>query len=170
MRYECCACALAACSLGGALATICALDIRLNLGIEDVRLYSYGSPRVGNAVFAEWFREYVKVRARWHDGHRGARGGSCTLKCEAWGLAASSDGVVWWLWWCCGLAEGSAAAAHAVAALPGALRGWVQVRWRFTHNRDMVPSVPIQLMGFRHVAQEVSTTGSSSWGQQSGHI
>ncbi|GAB4818261.1 hypothetical protein N2152v2_005307 [Parachlorella kessleri] len=76
-------------SLGGALATICALDIRLNLGIEDVRLYSYGSPRVGNSVFAEWFRQYVKVR------------------------------------------------------------------WRFTHNRDMVPSVPIQLMGFRHVAQEV---------------
>ncbi len=29
------------------------------------------------------------------------------------------------------------------------------MRWRFTHNRDMVPSVPIQLMGFRHVAQEV---------------
>lgn len=49
-------------SLGGAMATICALDIRLNLGIEDVRLYTYGSPRVGNYVFAEWFRQYVKVR------------------------------------------------------------------------------------------------------------
>lgn len=27
--------------------------------------------------------------------------------------------------------------------------------WRFTHNRDIVPSVPLQLMGFHHVAREI---------------
>ncbi|GIL63807.1 hypothetical protein Vafri_17808 [Volvox africanus] len=32
---------------------------------------------------------------------------------------------------------------------------FVDVSWRFTHNRDIVPSVPLQLMGFQHVAREV---------------
>lgn len=31
----------------------------------------------------------------------------------------------------------------------------MDVSWRLTHNRDMVPSVPLQLMGFQHVAREV---------------
>ncbi len=37
---------------------------------------------------------------------------------------------------------------------------WVQVRWRFTHNKDMVPSLPPQSLGFHHVSQEV---GAASW-------
>ncbi|KAG2434517.1 hypothetical protein HYH02_012184 [Chlamydomonas schloesseri] len=32
---------------------------------------------------------------------------------------------------------------------------FIDVSWRFTHNRDVVPSVPLQLMGFQHVAREV---------------
>lgn len=48
-------------SLGGALATLCALDLKLNQGAHDVRLYTYGSPRVGNSVFAEWFESQIKV-------------------------------------------------------------------------------------------------------------
>jgi len=49
-------------SLGGALATLCALDLKLNQGAHDVRLYTYGSPRVGNSVFAEWFESQIEVR------------------------------------------------------------------------------------------------------------
>ncbi|KAI3434954.1 hypothetical protein D9Q98_003008 [Chlorella vulgaris] len=76
-------------SLGGAMATLCALDLRLNLKMPDVRVYTFGSPRVGNLIFAQWFE------------------------------------------------------------------GVVQVHWRFTHNRDIVPSVPPGYMGFYHVAREV---------------
>lgn len=76
-------------SLGGALATLCALDLKLNQGAHDVRLYTYGSPRVGNSVFADWFESQIKVH------------------------------------------------------------------WRFTHNRDIVPSVPPGYMGFYHLSREV---------------
>eukprot|EP00890_Picochlorum_soloecismus_P005060 jgi/Picsp_1/5555/NSC_02914-R1_alpha beta-hydrolase domain-containing protein len=76
-------------SLGGALATLCAMDLKLRLKVPDVRLVTFGSPRVGNAVFAHWFNKFI--------------------------------------------------APH----------------WRFTHNRDVVPSVPPQYMGFSHVAQEI---------------
>ncbi|KDD76023.1 triglyceride lipase, partial [Helicosporidium sp. ATCC 50920] len=76
-------------SMGGALATICALDLRLSHDLPDVRLYTYGSPRVGNAIFQAWVLEVVKEH------------------------------------------------------------------WRFTHNRDLVPSVPPVLMGFSHLAREL---------------
>lgn len=32
---------------------------------------------------------------------------------------------------------------------------YIDESWRFTHNRDIVPSVPLQIMGFQHVAREV---------------
>ncbi|PSC76800.1 alpha beta-hydrolase [Micractinium conductrix] len=76
-------------SMGGALATLCALDMKLNLGATDVRLYTFGSPRVGNAIFAQWFEEQIAVH------------------------------------------------------------------WRFTHDRDIVPSVPPGYMGFYHLSREV---------------
>lgn len=76
-------------SLGAALATIAALDLRKVVGIEDVRLYTFGSPRVGNYVFARWFETIVTEH------------------------------------------------------------------WRFTHNRDIVPSVAPTYMGFWHVSREV---------------
>lgn len=34
-------------------------------------------------------------------------------------------------------------------------KSYVDESWRFTHNRDVVPSVPLQLMGFHHVSREV---------------
>lgn len=43
-------------SLGGALSILCMLDLRLTFGsrISFEPLYTYGSPRVGNADFAEY--------------------------------------------------------------------------------------------------------------------
>jgi hypothetical protein len=32
--------------------------------------------------------------------------------------------------------------------------------WRLTHNRDIVPSVPLQIMGFHHVSREVGISQS----------
>jgi hypothetical protein len=32
----------------------------------------------------------------------------------------------------------------------------LQVHWRFTHNRDIVPSVPPGYMGFYHLSREVN--------------
>ena len=76
-------------SLGGALATLCALDLKISLGLPDVRVVSFGSPRVGNYIFAKWFEQEIGPH------------------------------------------------------------------WRFTHDRDIVPSVPPGYMGFHHVSQEV---------------
>lgn len=70
-------CALVRCSLGGALATLCALDLKLNFGARDVRLYTYGSPRVGNSVFAEWFESQIEAS--------GCRGRACLLAHRAGG-------------------------------------------------------------------------------------
>jgi hypothetical protein len=33
--------------------------------------------------------------------------------------------------------------------------------WRFTHNRDVVPSLPPSLIGFHHVAREVWQVGTT---------
>ena len=41
-------------SMGAALATICAMDLKFKVGLKDVRLYTFGSPRVGNADFAKF--------------------------------------------------------------------------------------------------------------------
>jgi acetyl esterase/lipase len=76
-------------SLGGALARLCALSLRLDLGLPDVRVVTFGSPRVGNGVFAAWFD--------------------------------------------------SAVGPH----------------WRFTHDRDIVPSLPPGYLWFAHVGGEV---------------
>jgi hypothetical protein len=73
----------------GALAQIAALDLRADFNPPDLRVFTFGSPRVGNSVFASFFEEHV---------------------------------------------------AEA---------------WRFTHGRDIVPSVPPALMGFHHTSREV---------------
>lgn len=73
------------------MASICALEMRLVLGVEDVRVTTFGSPRVGNDKFHSLFDRVLK-RTR-----------------------------------------------------------------RFTHNNDIVPSVPTVFMGFQHVATEVRT-------------
>jgi len=76
-------------SLGGAMASICAMEMRLSMGIEEVHVSTFGSPRVGNPVF--------------HDLFKNVTGRSL----------------------------------------------------RFTHNNDIVPSVPTLLMGFQHVRTEL---------------
>lgn len=76
-------------SMGGALAHLAALDLKIGFQLPDVKVYTFGSPRVGNSVFASFFEEHVS---------------------EA---------------------------------------------WRFTHGRDIVPSVPPILLGFHHVSREV---------------
>ncbi|KAI8472671.1 MAG: Alpha/Beta hydrolase protein [Monoraphidium minutum] len=76
-------------SMGAALAHLCALDLRARFDPPELRVVTFGSPRVGNAAFAEFF-----------DAH-------------------------------------------------------VAESWRFTHGRDIVPSLPPALMGFRHVSREV---------------
>ncbi|KAJ4785921.1 alpha/beta-Hydrolases superfamily protein [Rhynchospora pubera] len=46
-------------SLGGALASFCALDLVINSVEKDVQLMTFGQPRVGNAVFATSFNKYM---------------------------------------------------------------------------------------------------------------
>uniref|UniRef100_A0ACD5WVV3 Uncharacterized protein n=2 Tax=Avena sativa TaxID=4498 RepID=A0ACD5WVV3_AVESA len=46
-------------SMGGAMASFCALDIAISLGSDDVHLMTFGQPRIGNAVFASYFAEIV---------------------------------------------------------------------------------------------------------------
>lgn len=76
-------------SMGGALAQLAALDLKIMHDLRDVKVFTFGAPRVGNSVFSDFFEEHVT---------------------EA---------------------------------------------WRFTHGRDIVPSVPPQLFGFHHVSREV---------------
>lgn len=47
-------------SLGGALATLLALDVAANTGFSDPAIYSYGSPRTGDPLFARTFDQVVK--------------------------------------------------------------------------------------------------------------
>lgn len=75
-------------SLGGAVATIAALDMKYSLGIS-VECYSLGSPRVGN------------------------------------------DGFVF---------------AFESANIP---------QWRLTHSDDPIPHLPFELLGFKHINNEV---------------
>lgn len=76
-------------SMGGALAQLAALDLKIMHDLRDVKSFTFGAPRLGNSVFSDFFNEHVT---------------------EA---------------------------------------------WRFTHGRDIVPSVPPQLFGFHHVSREV---------------
>ena len=46
-------------SLGGALATFCALDLKLQHNETDLQLYTLGSPRVGNDNFFTFFHNWI---------------------------------------------------------------------------------------------------------------
>lgn len=50
-------------SLGGALATVAALDIKSIFGHVD-EFYSFGQPRVGNEAFASYFSSQISTRYR----------------------------------------------------------------------------------------------------------
>ncbi|KAL6657150.1 hypothetical protein ACP70R_004930 [Stipagrostis hirtigluma subsp. patula] len=56
-------------SMGGAMASFCALDLAIKLGSDKVRLMTFGQPRVGNAAFASYFAEYVPNTIRVTHGH-----------------------------------------------------------------------------------------------------
>jgi lipase (class 3) len=47
-------------SLGGALATLLALDVAANTAFSDPAVYSYGSPRTGDSLFASTYNQVVK--------------------------------------------------------------------------------------------------------------
>ncbi|OSX76722.1 hypothetical protein BU14_0177s0003 [Porphyra umbilicalis] len=53
-------------SLGGALATLCAFDCRVQLGLSELRVAvaTFGSPRVGNRAFTRRFSAAVPVNFR----------------------------------------------------------------------------------------------------------
>ncbi len=51
-------------SLGGALATLSALDMKQNAGHPHPVVYTFGAPRVGNPEFAHAYREQVKTSYR----------------------------------------------------------------------------------------------------------
>ncbi|KAL9279907.1 putative triacylglycerol lipase [Arabidopsis thaliana] len=46
-------------SMGGAMASFCALDLVVNEGEENVQVMTFGQPRVGNAAFASYFNLLV---------------------------------------------------------------------------------------------------------------
>lgn len=47
-------------SLGGALATLCAVDIAANTSYKSPNLFTFGSPRVGDPAFTKAFTQYVR--------------------------------------------------------------------------------------------------------------
>jgi len=46
-------------SLGGALATLAAMDIKLNVPGKSVSCYTFGSPKVGDSAFAGAYNKLV---------------------------------------------------------------------------------------------------------------
>ncbi|KAF6995605.1 hypothetical protein CFC21_012074 [Triticum aestivum] len=56
-------------SMGGAMASFCALDLIVNYGLEDVTLLTFGQPRIGNAVFASHFKKYLPNAIRVTNAH-----------------------------------------------------------------------------------------------------
>ncbi|MDM8526731.1 lipase family protein [Anaerolineales bacterium HSG24] len=55
-------------SLGGALATLCALDLACNLSGKQVSNYTYGSPKVGNPDFVKFYNQKVPQSYRFVNG------------------------------------------------------------------------------------------------------
>ncbi|KAF3782271.1 Lipase [Nymphaea thermarum] len=51
-------------SMGGAMASFCALDLKVNYGANITQLITFGQPRVGNSVFASYFSEHVPATFR----------------------------------------------------------------------------------------------------------
>lgn len=47
-------------SLGGALATLLALDVAANTVYKDPSVYTFGSPRTGDSLFASTYDQVVK--------------------------------------------------------------------------------------------------------------
>ncbi|KAK8959746.1 Phospholipase A1-II 4 [Platanthera guangdongensis] len=56
-------------SMGGAMAAFCALDLKVNYGAKDVRLMTFGQPRIGNAAFSSYFKSHLPDAIRVTNGH-----------------------------------------------------------------------------------------------------
>ncbi|GFP81922.1 lipase [Phtheirospermum japonicum] len=56
-------------SMGGAMAAICGLDLRLSLGEKNVQVMTFGQPRIGNAAFATYFNKIVPDTIRVTNDH-----------------------------------------------------------------------------------------------------
>ncbi|XP_006645298.1 lipase-like [Oryza brachyantha] len=56
-------------SMGGAMASFCALDLVVNYGLDGVQLMTFGQPRIGNAAFASFFKKYLPHAIRVTHGH-----------------------------------------------------------------------------------------------------
>jgi predicted lipase len=55
-------------SLGGALATLCAVDIQYNFAQLEIEAYTYGAPKVGNDGFRDSFNRRVPNSFRFVQG------------------------------------------------------------------------------------------------------
>ncbi|XP_024528305.1 lipase [Selaginella moellendorffii] len=58
-------------SMGGALASFCALDLIVNYKVstDDVEIVTFGQPRLGNTVFAKFFSKHLPRAIRMTHGH-----------------------------------------------------------------------------------------------------
>ena len=63
-------------SMGAAMAHMCALDLRYNADMSQVHVYTFGSPRVGNTQFYNFFNASVEVRMPKLGGHNHPSGRS----------------------------------------------------------------------------------------------
>ncbi|GMJ08347.1 hypothetical protein like AT5G18640 [Hibiscus trionum] len=51
-------------SMGGAMASFCALDLTVNHEAKNVQVITFGQPRIGNAVFASYYSKLVPTAIR----------------------------------------------------------------------------------------------------------
>lgn len=51
-------------SMGGAMATFCALDLSANFGLKNIEVFTFGQPRVGNYGFSVYYNKYVPLTIR----------------------------------------------------------------------------------------------------------
>ncbi|KAM0962785.1 hypothetical protein ACFX2A_022343 [Malus domestica] len=56
-------------SMGGAMASFCALDLRVNQREKDVQVMTFGQPRIGNAAFASYYSTLVPNTLRVTNSH-----------------------------------------------------------------------------------------------------
>ncbi|MCO5603724.1 hypothetical protein L7F22_057875 [Adiantum nelumboides] len=56
-------------SMGGAMAAFCSLDLVANYGLRNVRTVTFGQPRIGNSIFAEYFIKMVPQTYRMTHAH-----------------------------------------------------------------------------------------------------
>ncbi|KAL5782366.1 hypothetical protein ACOSP7_007395 [Xanthoceras sorbifolium] len=56
-------------SMGGAMAAFCALDLTVNYEVQNVKVMTFGQPRIGNAVFATYYSQLVPDTIRVTNDH-----------------------------------------------------------------------------------------------------